>query len=278
VPEDAAAVSVAAEREAQIAAPDTTGGQLMGAEDRAEGAVGGRVYVDYGLAMGGPMLACTLVALVACTVGSVGSDLWLSYWSSTATGSGLSIGYFVGCYAAVNVGTAVLYFLQTLATAQGTMLASLRLHAAMLVSVMRSPMAFFDATPLGRIINRFSADMAAVDMALPSALANFANILLRTLATLVVQAIVFPLSLIAIVPMMFVYIYIQQYFRRSSRELKRLDAITKSPMYSLLTETLAGLTTVKAYGLSPAFIRRCQLYTDINTNVFIKTNLVTCWL
>ena len=109
-------------------------------------------------------------------------------------------------------------------------------------------MTFFDTTPLGRVLNRFSSDMYSADDSLPFVL----NILLANvfglLGMLVVMTYGLPWLLLPLLPLGALYYRTQRFYRHSSRELKRLCSLTLSPVYSHFSETLAGLSTVRASG------------------------------
>jgi hypothetical protein len=154
---DAASSSALAKPSAGAAAAS---GKLTAEEDRARGSVSLSLYSSYLGAFGGVILAVSAATLLTSTVGYVGTDWWLSYWSSggsaSTSGGGAggadthSIGYYIGVYAALTLATIALVFAQALAWAVGGVRAAQHLHAAALQRVLRSPMAFFDATPLGR--------------------------------------------------------------------------------------------------------------------------------
>lgn len=107
-------------------------------------------------------------------------------------------------------------------------------------------MSFFDITPLGRVLNRFSSDLYSVDDNLPFVL----NILLANvfglLGMLVVMSYGLPWVLVPLVPLAFLYYRTQHFYRHTSRELKRLYSLTLSPLYSHFSETLSGLGTIRA--------------------------------
>ena len=65
---------------------------------------------------------------------------------------------------------------------------------------------------------------------------------------------------------------------RTTRELQRLDSITKSPIYAHFGETLNGLPTLRAYGLQDEFTRRSHAKVDANTQAFLLLNMINRWL
>lgn len=111
-------------------------------------------------------------------------------------------------------------------------------------------MTFFEATPTGRVLNRFSSDVACTDDSLPFML----NILLANgaglLGLLAVLGSGLPWLLLLLPPLGFLYYRIQRHYRESSRELRRLCSLTLSPLYTHLADTLAGLPVLRATGAS----------------------------
>ena len=114
-------------------------------------------------------------------------------------------------------------------------------------------MSFFNATPRGRIVNRFAADTDTVDQPLPRAFSGFLFLLLQTATVVAVQIVVLPWIAIGIAAVLIVYFFAQRFYRRTSRELKRVDALARSPVFNLLGETLNGLSTVHAFGEGQRF-------------------------
>lgn len=125
---------------------------------------------------------------------------------------------------------------------------------------IQTTMAFFDTTPLGRILNRFSSDLYSVDDSLPFVL----NILLANifglLGMLVVISYGLPWVLVALLPLGLLYYRTQHFYRHTSRELKRLCSLTLSPIYSHFSETLTGLGTIRASGNSARWVTRKQSF------------------
>ena len=121
------------------------------------------------------------------------------------------------------------------------------IHEALLNGVMRSPMSFFDTNPLGRIINRFSADVDSLDMLIPSQIANFIWSLCEVITTFIVIASATPLFLCAVVPIIIVFIFIQRLYIVTSRQLKRLYSVSKSPIFSHFSETVSGAPIIRAF-------------------------------
>lgn len=111
-------------------------------------------------------------------------------------------------------------------------------------------MAFFDTTPMGRVLNRFSSDLYTVDDSLPFILNILLASLFNLLGMLIVISYGLPWVLVLLAPLSLFYYRTQDFYRHTSRELKRLCSLTLSPVYSHFSETLTGLGTIRASGSS----------------------------
>lgn len=121
------------------------------------------------------------------------------------------------------------------------------LHNELLNSVFHWPMELFDTTPIGRILNRFSKDINILDNVLPELLMVFISQLIAVIGTLVVISISSPWFLIVIIPILIVYYFVQRFYVATTRQLTRLESITRSPIYSHFGETLTGCASIRAY-------------------------------
>lgn len=119
----------------------------------------------------------------------------------------------------------------------GTLRASVKLHEQMLTHILSSTMAFFDTTPLGRIINRFSKDMDEVDLMIPSNVKDVLDFGFSVIATLFVVSYANPYILIVVFPLVGLLLFIQSKYLTLSRQLKRMVSVTRSPINSSLTES-----------------------------------------
>mmetsp|Transcript_20870 Transcript_20870/g.30630 ORF Transcript_20870/g.30630 Transcript_20870/m.30630 type:complete len:499 (+) Transcript_20870:3084-4580(+) len=139
-------------------------------------------------------------------------------------------------------------------------------------------MSFFDTTPIGRIVNRFSKDVYILDEKLVLALRGFLNALSRVISTIFVISFITPYFTLCVIPVLIFYINQQRFFNQTYRELKRLDAVSRSPLYALLQETLDGVSTIRAYNAEPAFITRLTKILDENQNACFLVTTAQCWL
>ncbi|XP_055306876.1 ATP-binding cassette sub-family C member 4-like [Sitodiplosis mosellana] len=124
---------------------------------------------------------------------------------------------------------------------------SQKLHDAMFKGIISTTMRFFDTNPSGRILNRFAKDIGAIDEHLPKSILDATQNMLSMFGLIIVTTVVNPYFLIPVLILSILFIYIQQVYLKTSKNVKRLEGITKSPAFTHLAATLSGLSTVRAY-------------------------------
>lgn len=129
----------------------------------------------------------------------------------------------------------------------GCLRAARDLHDKLLNNTMRLPMSFFDTTPLGRILNRFSKDVDVIDNVLPMSMRFWIMMFFNVVAVLVVISYSTPIFLSVILPIGLMYYFIQKFYVATSRQLKRIESVTRSPIYTHFSETITGQSTIRAY-------------------------------
>ena len=102
--------------------------------------------------------------------------------------------------------------------------------------------------PVGRILNRFSKDVGCLDELLPKTFLEAIQYVLLVFAALIVPTVTNPWLLFVVVPLTVLVVYICRYYLKTSRELKRLESIYRSPVFSHFSETLHGLDTIRTRG------------------------------
>lgn len=126
--------------------------------------------------------------------------------------------------------------------------ASRNLHKLAFNGIISTKMRFFDLNPSGRILNRFSKDLGSIDEWLPKCFLDSTQVILMALGSIVVTAVINPLFLIPIGVLFIFFTYIKRYYLKTSKNIKRLEGIAKSPAYVHLGATINGLSTVRAFG------------------------------
>ncbi|KAJ4480031.1 ABC transporter [Lentinula aciculospora] len=255
----------------------TAGAGIMQVEERNTGAVSGAIYKTYIKSGNGfVLLPIFFLSLVLVQGATVMSSYWLVYWEELKWNQ--SEGFYMGVYAGLGVAQATAMFLMGTTFALLTYFASQRLHKAAIERVMRAPMSFFETTPLGRIMNRFAKDIDTIDNLLGDALRMLAGTMSNILGAIILISIVLPWFLIAVVVVLSVYCYAAYFYRASARELKRLDAILRSSLYSHFSESLSGLATIRAYGESERFLLDNERRIDVENRAYWLTVTNQRWL
>ena len=155
--------------------------------------------------------------------------------------------------------------------------ASTNLHNMVLKSILKCPMRFFDTTPTGRILNRFSRDLDEIDGRLPWTTEALVKNGSRIIIALVFVAVIFPWFLIAIIPLALLFYYLYCMFRKTNREMKRLDNTSRSPVFSHITASVQGLATLRAYKKTERFQDIFDRHVDRNSLPFFMFFLSSRW-
>lgn len=235
----------------------------MTKEKREEGAVSWRTYLAYIRAMGTPLLLSALMLMVIVErFLSVVSSVWLAFWSEEHWE--LSNDDYLAGFAGIGIGQAAVSWARTFAWALASLAAANSLHLALFSATLHTRLAFFDTTPLGRVIQRFTKDTETLDNTLVQSVSSFVSFGLLLLGTIVVMAWVMPVLMPCLVPIGALYYYVQWFFRPGYREAKRLDGISGSPIYAHFGETLNGISTIRAFGHQQRFIAENESRISVN--------------
>ncbi|GJJ74211.1 ATP-binding cassette, subfamily C (CFTR/MRP), member 1 [Entomortierella parvispora] len=259
---------------------DTPSGKrkgLMSQEERSTGSVDGAIYKGYVQAAGGLYLIPLLISLLILTqVAKVGNDLWLSWWSDNQFNE--SQKFYMILYAVWGILQGIFQFINGFFFSIGGASAAKVLHQRALQNIFRAPSSFFDTTPLGRIINRFSKDVDSCDNLLSESYRMFTGTAAIVLSTFILISVIFPWFLLPLVPMLIFYYYAAIYYRSSSRELKRIDSILRSSLYAHFSETLSGMATIRAYREQNRFIERNAYFIDLENRPYFMSYSIQRWL
>uniref|UniRef100_A0A8B9J7H5 ATP-binding cassette, sub-family C (CFTR/MRP), member 10 n=1 Tax=Astyanax mexicanus TaxID=7994 RepID=A0A8B9J7H5_ASTMX len=280
----------------------------IGEEQKQTGGLAWTVYKSYWRAVGGCMAFSVLLSLLLMQGTKNVSDWWLSYWISNVKTNGSELvslmagplsasvfpvpllhsnplsnmsselKFYMTVYGSLAAANTVFTAARAFLFAYGAIHAATVIHKRLLSNVLKATVTFFDTTPLGRILNRFSSDVYTIDDSLPFVL----NILLANvfglLGMLVVMSYGLPWVLLPLVPLGLLYYQTQRFYRHSSRELKRLCSLTLSPVYSHFSETLSGLATVRASGHVARFEEENERRLDENQRCVFISNAAGQWL
>ncbi|VDB84771.1 unnamed protein product [Peniophora sp. CBMAI 1063] len=253
------------------------GAQLMQQEERSTGAVSWEVYKAYIEAGNGwvtlPFVALSMVVMQAATVLS---SYWLVWWQNGSFNQ--PQGFYMGIYAVLGVSQALSAFANGVVFALLIYASSRRLHSDAITRVLHAPMVYFETTPIGRIMNRFSKDIDTMDNMLADAFRMFLNTMSSIVGAIILISILLPWFLIAVAAVIVLYVMAAQFYRASARELKRLDAILRSSLYSHFSESLSGLATIRAYGEQQRFADDNRKRIDVENRAYWLTVTNQRWL
>ncbi|VAH36673.1 unnamed protein product [Triticum turgidum subsp. durum] len=221
---------------------------LIKQEERETGVVSTKVLSRYKNAMGGIWAVSVLFLCYTLTETlRISSSTWLSIWTDEGSLNIHGPGYYNLIYGILSFGQVLVTLTNSYWLITSSLRAAKRLHDYMLRSILRAPMVFFHTNPLGRIINRFSKDLGDIDRNLAVFVNMFMAQISQLLSTFVLIGVVSTMSLWAIMPLLILFYAAYLYYQATSREVKRMDSITRSPVYAQFSEALNGLSTIRAY-------------------------------
>ncbi|KAG5420363.1 hypothetical protein I9W82_002244 [Candida metapsilosis] len=257
-------------------------------EESQKGKVKWEVYIAYAKACSIGGIFIWIGFVIMANLLSIGSNYWLKHWTeeNSEAGENKDVWNFLTVYAALGVGATFMTVGRTLIMRMWLGInASRKIHNLMAKRVMGAPMVFFERTPIGRIMNRFTNDINRIDDGIPSILSAFVSQISRTIFTLVVVSLAIPAYFISILILGVIYGYYEVYYVAISRELKRLVSVSRSPIYGHLGESLNGIDTIRAYGQNDRFdfimnkvvdfnLRSQYMLTSINRWLFFRLQVV----
>ncbi|KAL0211682.1 hypothetical protein RCL1_005308 [Eukaryota sp. TZLM3-RCL] len=156
--------------------------------------------------------------------------------------------------------------------------ASITLHYKLITGVFSAPISFLERTPIGRIINRFSRDLGSIDSNLIMVFSFGLNTLFNVLSAIVLVSFVLPLFLVILPVVSIIFFLIANYYRRTSRQLSRLQSTLKSPVLATISESLSGLHVIRAGNLTPLYKSKFSEKLDQSTSSMFYVHSTTSWL
>jgi len=129
------------------------------------------------------------------------------------------------------------------------------LHNYMLVAVLKAPVLFFDTNPVGRVLNRFSRDIGIMDELLPDVFLEAVQLMLFSIGAIILPSVLNPWIILPAILLVAVFALIARYYLKSSRDLRRLEGVNRSPVISHFSDTLEGLVTIRAYKREEKFLK-----------------------
>ncbi|XP_076093490.1 ATP-binding cassette sub-family C member 3-like isoform X1 [Mytilus galloprovincialis] len=263
-------------------------GQLIQEEALEKGSVKYSVLIEYAKAMGIPAAFVVLIALVTQQGLNIYQNFWITFWTEDSYLKNATFihtqkytdkkYYYLGMYALLGILQGITLFLFGIVAFTKFVKATGYLHDRGLECLFRSPMSFFDTTPVGRIMNRFSSDIDILDDRFPRTfrvLTVMGSVLVGTIIAIVV---VTPLSLAVVIPMLILYIVVIKMYIPSARQLKRIESVTRSPVFNHFSETISGASIIRAYKSVNRFKEEIYRRIDINATFYYAANVGMGWV
>uniref|UniRef100_A0A8B9LQS4 Multidrug resistance-associated protein 1 n=1 Tax=Astyanax mexicanus TaxID=7994 RepID=A0A8B9LQS4_ASTMX len=254
--------------------------KLTEADKANTGRVKLAVFWEYMKAIGVFLSFISILLFLAHHVSSLGSNYWLSLWTDdpVINGTQPSREMRLGVYGALGLSQGIAVFCYSISVSIGGILASRYLHETMLYNVLRSPMSFFERTPSGNLVNRFAKETDTIDSVIPSIIKMFMGSMFNVLGSCAVILIATPLVAIIIPPLGLLYFFVQRFYVASSRQLKRLESVSRSPVYTHFNETLLGTSVIRAFGEQQRFIGESDRRVDHNQKAYFPSIVANRWL
>ncbi|KAF0687327.1 Aste57867_20937 [Aphanomyces stellatus] len=244
-------------------------------EGRSSGRVAAHVYRAYFDALGGwPVVLYWGFVLSLWQGLVVAGDLWLSHWSSSSTvDDRRRTGFNLGIYAALSIGGAIMTIFRTLSIYGSGLRAARTLFDKMTHALLHAPMRFFDANPVGRVLNRYTGDMGTIDTTLPFCISGLVGALTNAVFALgttfwMIQS----MGLIA-APLLYIYVAIGRFYVQPAREMERVSKTAKSPLLNLISESIDGSVVIRAFG--PGHVTRFHRLHGANVDAANAATLAT---
>ncbi|CBN77890.1 multidrug resistance-associated protein-like protein [Ectocarpus siliculosus] len=252
--------------------------ELVVSEDQESGRLKRSTYWEYiREAAGVWQVVLIFFSMAGGQVLVMGVTVWLARWSRQSeeeqdrSRNVIVLALLTAAAVVVSLFRAVLTFFSLVK-------ASHRLHNRMLKRVVRAPVLFFDSNPVGRILNRFTKDVHFMDDLLPMTLYDCIMCGFMVMGNTLIIFFVNPWVVLSLLPAMWYFVHLMGFYMKTSREAKRLEAVTRSPVYSQLSETLDGLVTIRAFGKQHRFLGQFTEVVNMNTRAYFAWVYTARWL
>ncbi|KAM7151629.1 multidrug resistance-associated protein 1 isoform 3-T3 [Macrochelys suwanniensis] len=266
--------------ELQKAPAEKNAWRLTEADTAKTGRVKATVYWEYMKAIGLFISFLSIFLFMCNHIAALASNYWLSLWTDDPVINGTQQHTHVrlGVYGALGMSQGIAVFGYSMAVSIGGIFASRHLHVGLLHSVLRCPMSFFERTPSGNLVNRFSKEMDTIDSMIPQIIKMFMGSLFNVIGACIIILLATPIAAIVIPPLGLVYFFVQRFYVATSRQLKRLESVSRSPVYSHFNETLLGVSVIRAFEEQKRFKQQSDLKVDENQKAYFPSIVANRWL
>ncbi|XP_072031474.1 ATP-binding cassette sub-family C member 9-like [Amphiura filiformis] len=265
-----------------LAMEEFSKGKLIQIEELSRDSVSANTYWYYACNMGMLWAISFPFARMMLESFNISRNFWLSDWAEAGLDPNRTVEdinqEFIGPYLGFACACFVTRIVASISLLFSTWNAAKDVYLRMLRNLTKAPNRFFDTTPIGRILNRFSSDTQVIDTKLILTLGSLVHYFCTFVFAIIVNAIITPIFIAEFIPITAIYVVLAVYFIRSSRELQRLDSVTRSPVFAHFSETLGGLTTLRAYREQKKFFDTLLKKIDTNNTAFLYLQAAYGWL
>uniref|UniRef100_A0AAQ5ZNX8 ABC-type glutathione-S-conjugate transporter n=1 Tax=Amphiprion ocellaris TaxID=80972 RepID=A0AAQ5ZNX8_AMPOC len=211
---------------------------------------------------------------------SLAYNYWLSMWADdpVVNGTQIDADLKLTVFGALGFVQGVAIFGTTVAISICGIIASRQLHMDLLINVLRSPMSFFECTPSGNLLNRFAKEIDAIDCMVPEGLKMMLSYVFKLMEVCIIVMMATPFAIVIILPLAFLYAFVQSFYVATSCQLRRLEAVSRSPIYTHFNETVQGASVIRAFGEQSRFILQANQRVDFNQTSYFPRFVATRWL
>uniref|UniRef100_A0A8C9ZY76 ABC-type glutathione-S-conjugate transporter n=1 Tax=Sander lucioperca TaxID=283035 RepID=A0A8C9ZY76_SANLU len=255
-------------------------GKLTEADKARTGRVALAMYKKYFKTIGLAIII-PIVFLYAFQQGaSLAYNYWLSVWADDpiVNGTQSDTDLKLTVFGALGFVQGIAIFGTTVAISICGIIASRKLHTDLLINVLRSPMSFFECTPSGNLLNRFAKEIDAIDCMVPDGLKMMLNYVFKLMEVCIIVLMATPFAAVVLLPLAFLYAFVQSFYVATSCQLRRLEAVSRSPIYTHFNETVQGASVIRAFGEQSRFILQANERVDFNQTSYFPRFVATRWL
>uniref|UniRef100_A0A672T498 ABC-type glutathione-S-conjugate transporter n=1 Tax=Sinocyclocheilus grahami TaxID=75366 RepID=A0A672T498_SINGR len=255
-------------------------GKLTKVDKARIGRVKLEMYIEYFHTIGLPLIVSIVFLYAFQQAASLSYNYWLSLWADqpVINGTQLNTDLKLGVYGALGFAQGIAIFGTTVAISLGCIIASHHLHLELLNNVLHSPMSFFESTPSGNLLNRFAKEIDAIDNMIPDGLKMMLGYFFKLMEVCIIVLMATPFAAVIILPMAFLYGFIQSFYVATSCQLRRLESVSRSPIYTHLNETVQGASVIRAFNEQSRFIMGVNHKVDHNQTAYFPRFVATRWL
>eukprot|EP00056_Hartaetosiga_gracilis_P012145 m.191399 g.191399 ORF g.191399 m.191399 type:complete len:1327 (+) comp13645_c0_seq4:107-4087(+) len=251
---------------------------LFSNEDRHDGKVTLSSYFTHIKYMGSTLYI--FVAMLFIPIAQalyIGVDSYLALWvNSDAEERDVDRLFII--YSILLLLTIVCAVVRALLIELGFLRSSFVLHNKMFEAILNSPIRFFDTNPVGRILNRFSKDLGYMDDLLPWVYTDFLQLIANVLGIVLLASIINPWIFFLVLPLLIVFLYIRRYFLNAAREVKRIEAVNRSPIYSHFSLSLSGLAIIRSHNAESKAVDTLHTFQNNHSKAVYMFLAMSRWL